>query len=92
MLLSVFGIGEDNFRLDESLVDESNSEGERIHFVFSNTEALARVRFELFVRDCRALERPAAELAEVVNTEKDLLARFREIPKIAMIRTPARTT
>jgi DNA polymerase IIIc chi subunit len=87
------------------LVDESNSQGARVHFVFTNKEALSSVRFRSFVRDCRALERSTEELAEAVNREKDLMARFmdeehaevmstystkvarfREMPKIAMMR------
>ncbi len=87
------------------LVDDSNSQGANVHFVFGNKDALARVRFHSFVRDCRALERPATELAEVVEREKGLMARFveeqhaevlethdtkvtrfREMPKVAMIR------
>jgi hypothetical protein len=92
------------------LVDESKSQGANVHFVFANKDALARVRFHSFVRDCRALERPAAELAEAVDREKDLMARFvdeqhadvlkthdtkvirfREMPKVAMIRRHVRS-
>jgi hypothetical protein len=69
------------------LVDESKSQGPRVHFVFTDKEALARVRFHSFVRDCRALERPATELAEAVNREKDLMARFIDTEHAAVIRS-----
>jgi hypothetical protein len=39
-------------------------------FLFSNTAALKAVRFRSFLRDCRAIERPAAELTPHMDSEK----------------------
>jgi hypothetical protein len=38
-------------------------------FLFSDTAALKAVRFRSFLRDCRAIERPAAELTPHIDSE-----------------------
>lgn len=58
------------------LVDESEPSERRCHIVFTDTGALARVRFRTFVRDCRNVERDAAELILAVEKERGALARF----------------
>jgi hypothetical protein len=39
-------------------------------FLFSDTVALKAVRFRSFLRDCRSIERPAAELTPHIESEK----------------------
>lgn len=58
------------------LLDESTPARESVHFIFTDKNALSRVRFRSFVRDCRAASRPNSELAALVSKEKVLMARF----------------
>jgi len=58
------------------LIDESTPGVAGLHFVFSDKGALNRVCFRSFVRDCRGMQRPATELAETVDEEKQLLSHF----------------
>jgi len=53
-----------------------SSEGEEnnLHAVFTDPTALERVRFRSFMRDCRAIERPAAALDKAVAEERSALA------------------
>jgi hypothetical protein len=60
------------------LVDTSVPNERNLHIVFSNLRALEAVRFRSFLRDCRALERPANELAQAEQEETHTLARFIE--------------
>jgi hypothetical protein len=69
------------------IVNEPKSRGADVHFVFTNKDALARVRFHSFVRDCRALERSVAELAVAVDREKSLMARFIDEEREKVIET-----
>jgi hypothetical protein len=59
------------YMIDVSVPSESN-----IHFVFTNKEALAEVRFRTYLRDCRAIERPANELDQPLKEEKAKLQDF----------------
>ncbi|MCB5364788.1 hypothetical protein H0484_13625 [Pusillimonas sp. CC-YST705] len=60
------------------MLDESH-EGEReLHLVFTDKEALSRVRFRSFMRDCRAIRRDADELYRAVSEEKSALSDFIE--------------
>jgi hypothetical protein len=45
-------------------------------FLFSDTAALKAVRFRSFLRDCRAIERPAAELTPHIDSEKQAASIF----------------
>jgi hypothetical protein len=56
------------------IVDESAPLQMRVHFVFADKDTLAGIRFRSFVRDCRSLERPFAELMDAVCREKALMA------------------
>jgi len=76
--------------------DETAPEDFNLHFVFTDIEALDRIRFRSFVRDCRAIELPAAELTQGAEIEtagmtawikaqhQHLLATFD--PKVATLR------
>jgi len=70
------------YLLDESMEDEAN-----LHFVFTDKDALAAVRFRSFLRDCRALARPVEELHRAVDEEKEALARFVEEQHTEVVRT-----
>ena len=59
------------FVLDASQPSETN-----LSIVFTDTRALAAVQFRSFVRDFRAIERPAEELAHALDVERKALARF----------------
>jgi len=58
------------------LIDVSEPQENNIHFVFSDKEALAAVRFQSFLRDCRAIEMPVDELNQAAEEEKLKLATF----------------
>jgi hypothetical protein len=70
--------------------------GDDLAFVFSDTQALEAVRFPSFVRDCRAIERPAQELFDAVAAEREGMrawvhAKHQELlqtfdPKVAKLR------
>jgi hypothetical protein len=66
--------------------DHSASEA-RPHIIFSDKEALERVRFRSFISDCRAIESPSRALEEAVDEEKALLARFIHAEHAELIRT-----
>lgn len=70
------------FRIDLSIPSEFH-----IHFVFSNKEALAAVRFRSFLRDCQAIERPAVELNQTLNEEKSKLLEFVCKKHVELLRT-----
>lgn len=59
--------------LDESCDGECN-----LHLVFTDKQALSRVRFRSFMRDCRAMLRSATELHRAIDEEKAALAGFIE--------------
>lgn len=59
--------------LDESCDGECN-----LHLVFTDKQALSRVRFRSFMRDCRAMRRSATELHRAIDEEKAALASFIE--------------
>lgn len=44
----------------------ASQDADDLHFIFTGIDALDRVRFPSFVRDCRALERPASEYIEAL--------------------------
>lgn len=58
------------------VVDTSAPPEKNLHIVFTDTTALAAVRFRSFVQDIRAIERPAEELAQALEAEKKALADF----------------
>jgi hypothetical protein len=58
------------------LIDVSAPHEKNVHFVFSDRRALGAVRFRFFMGDCRAIERPAEELARPVVREKDEIRSF----------------
>lgn len=58
------------------LLDESDEDETRQHFVFTDKRALSSVRFRSFVRDCRRIERPAKEITDAVEKERSALAAF----------------
>jgi hypothetical protein len=41
-----------------------------LEFIFTDIQALEAIRFPSFVRDCRAIERPAQELFDALAQEK----------------------
>jgi hypothetical protein len=69
------------------LLDESHSDEANLHFVFTDKESLAAVRFRSFVRDCRAMHRASEELEGAVDEEKSALARFVEEQHADVMRT-----
>lgn len=58
------------------VVDTSTPPEKNLHFVFTDTKALAAVRFRSFMRDVRSIERPAEELAQALDAEKKALTDF----------------
>lgn len=58
-----------------------------VHFVFSDKEALAAVRFRAFNRDLQEIEESAHELMAAVDAEKDLMARFIDEQHAELLRT-----
>ncbi|PMR74698.1 hypothetical protein C1H69_12630 [Billgrantia endophytica] len=60
------------------LLDESHDGEPNLHLVFTDKEALSRVRFHTFMRDCRAMCRDASELHRAIDEEKATLADFIE--------------
>ena len=58
------------------LLDESDENEARVHFVFTDKRALSAVRFRSFLRDCRSIERPADEIKDVLEKERSALATF----------------
>lgn len=58
------------------ILDEYGDGEHRLHFVFTDKEALCRVRFHSFMRDCRALCRDAGELQQAIEEEKAMLGGF----------------
>jgi hypothetical protein len=50
--------------------DETAPQDHNVHIVFTDIEALAAVRPDFFVRDCRLIERPVSELNEAIATAK----------------------
>lgn len=60
------------------ILDES-CDGERnLHLVFTDKQALSRLRFCSFMLDCRAMSREASELQQAVDEEKAALSGFIE--------------
>lgn len=58
------------------VVDTSTPPEKNLHFVFTDTMALAAVRFRSFMRDVRSIERPAEELTQALDAEKKAIAGF----------------
>ncbi|MBI3375201.1 MAG: hypothetical protein HY017_26065 [Betaproteobacteria bacterium] len=58
------------------VLDTSQPAEHNLHFVFTDTGALGAVRFRSFMRDVRAIERPARELEQCLDVERKALARF----------------
>lgn len=69
------------------LLDTSEGEENNLHVVFTDPTALERVRFRSFMRDCRAIERPAAELDKAVAEERSALAKFIATAHEEVVRT-----
>jgi hypothetical protein len=68
-------------------VEAPGASDPRPHIVFSDKDALERVRFHTFIQDCRSLEQPSRALDEAVNEEKALLALFIATEHAEVIRT-----
>ena len=69
------------------LLDESHSNEDNLHVVFTNKGSLATVRFRSFLRDCRAMHRSSKELEGALDEEKCALARFVEDQHTDVMRT-----
>lgn len=69
------------------LLDTPEPDEKNMHFVFTDSRALERIRFNSFLRDCRAIERPAAELQKALAEERAALARFIEVAHEELLRT-----
>ena len=69
------------------LIDKSDPPDQNVHFVFSDKRALEAIRFRTFLRDCRAMERPHAELQQEVEVERAALASFIETQHAEILRT-----
>lgn len=65
--LSLSGV----YLLDDSQPTESN-----LFCVFTDKQALDKVRFGAFMADCRAIERPAEELEVAVAAERERVSQF----------------
>jgi hypothetical protein len=63
-------------RCEVFVLDTSGPTEKNLHIVFTDTSALGAVRFRSFVRDFRAIERPAEELAQALDFEKKALTGF----------------
>ena len=57
-------------------VDTSEPQERNLHFIFTDKGALSAVRFQFFVRDCRAIERGVDELNEAAKQEEILIKGF----------------
>jgi hypothetical protein len=68
-------------------VEGHGASDSRPHIVFSDKEALQRVRFRPFIQDCRSIEQPSRALEEAVNEEKASLALFIATEHAEVIRT-----
>ena len=55
---------------------EGSKDENNLLVVFSDPEALARVRFTSFLRDCKALERPSEELKALEDREAQTILRY----------------
>jgi len=60
------------------LLDESEDDEAGLHVVFTDKRALSAVRFRSFMRDCRAIERPASEIEGRLEPERAAIAAFIE--------------
>lgn len=60
------------------LLDESEDDETRMHFVFTDKRALSAVHFRSFLRDCRRIERPASEIERALESECSALEVFIE--------------
>ena len=58
------------------VLDTSEPPERNVHLVFSDAGALEVVRFRSFMRDVRAIELSAAELAQALEDEKKILSDF----------------
>ncbi len=70
------------YLVNTSVPDENN-----LHIVFSDTRALAAVRFPSFLRDCRVIERPAEELQRTAGREVGALTRLIQDKHEELLRT-----
>ena len=69
------------------LLDTSEPNEKNVHFVFTDPRAIERIRFRSFLTDCRAIERPAAELQKALAEEHAALVRFIEAAHKELLRT-----
>lgn len=77
-LRGVYWLDEDG---DEP-TDERN-----LHLVFTDKDVLAAMRFRTFVRDCRAAERPVAELQHAIDAHCAAAIHFIETQHAEVLRT-----
>jgi hypothetical protein len=68
-------------------VEDQSALEARPHVVFSDKDALERVRFRSFISDCRSIESTSRALEEAVDEEKAVLARFIHAEHAELIRT-----
>jgi hypothetical protein len=62
--------------LDDNPWEHEDSDERNLLVVFSDPEALAAVRFTSFLRDCRRIERPLAELRALQAREAERMRSF----------------
>jgi hypothetical protein len=72
------------------LLDDWMDEDDTRHFVFSDPDALSKVRFRSFVGDCRAIERPAEELGAALAEEQEALRIFVSSQYEELLRSPVK--
>lgn len=68
------------------LLDECCHGEHNLHLVFTDKDALSRVRFRSFLRDCRAMCRDTSELQRAIDEEKAALADFIETQHAEVLR------
>ncbi len=68
------------------ILDESCDRERNLHLIFTDKQALSRVRFRSFMRDCRAMSRSVAELHQAIDEEKAALADFIEAQHAEVLR------
>jgi hypothetical protein len=68
-------------------VENPGTSDPRPYIVFSDKDALQRVRFRTFIQDCRSIEQPSCALEEAINEEKESLALFIATEHAEVIRT-----
>lgn len=68
------------------LLRDDSPAGDELHIVFSDKDALEKVRFRSFVQDCRAIEADAGELSAIMRQEEAMLGQFIDEQHLAVLR------